>query len=76
MLIRGKISHWFVKPDHDDIWNEEDWGRAATYEALMQARGISETERRKLIPCAVWAKKFVGLQFCPDIMKRLQELSL
>ena len=68
--------HWFVKPDPDATWNEEDWARAATLEARMQSRGISEIERQKLIPCAVWAKKFAGLTFSPEIMARLKDLSL
>lgn len=76
MLIRGKIVHWFVKPDPDSTWNEEDWGRAATYEARLQSLGISETERQKLIPCIVWAKKYKGLEFSKEIDVKLKELCL
>jgi len=74
MLIRGKIINWFVKPDNEDVWNEEDWGRAATLEARLISLGISEQERMKLIPCAVWLNKFEGLQFSEEIMMKLKEL--
>jgi hypothetical protein len=76
MLVRGKIAHWFVKPDSDPTWNEEDWERAATYEARLQAKGVSETDRKFLIPCIVWSKKFPGMTFSNDIMKRIQDVSL
>ena len=76
MLIRGKIIQWFVKPDDDLTWNEEDWGRASIFESRWASMGISETERRKLIPCAVWLKKCVGIYFSPEIMTRLKELML
>ena len=76
MLIRGKIAHWFVKPDHENIWNEEDWGRAAVLESRFLAMGMSERDRRQLIPCVVWSKKFTGLKFSKEIMDRLREFEL
>jgi hypothetical protein len=76
MLIRGKIIQWFVKPDEDATWNEEDWGRASILESRWASMGISENERRKLIPCGVLLKKYVGIVFSPEIMTRLKELSL
>jgi len=74
MLVRGKLAHWLVKPDGDDLWNTDDWGRAKTYEARWISKGVSESERAKLIPCIVWLKKFPGTQFRNDIMDRLSEL--
>jgi hypothetical protein len=74
MLVRGKIMNWLVKPEGDPTWSEADWGRAATLEAKWKAQGVSEEERRKLIPCAIWSAKFPGLRFQSDVMMRLSNL--
>ena len=74
MLVRGKITNWFIQPDHDDTWNDEDWSRARTLEARWIAKGLTEEERRRLLPCAVWRKKFPGILFHEDIMKRLRSV--
>ena len=66
--------HWLIKPDNEDLWNDEDWGRAKTYEARLLSQGINESERSKLIPCIVWMKKFPGIQFRSDIMEKLSEI--
>ena len=63
-----------MKPDNDPSWNKEDWARANTLEAKWNHRGLSEKERATLIPCAVWKKKFPGMQFRKEIMERLDVL--
>ena len=75
MLVCGNsISPWCVKPDGDMTWNAEDWGRAQSLEIRFHRLGVSENERRMLIPAAVWRVKYRGLQFQDDIMRRLDEL--
>lgn len=74
MLIRGKITNWFIRPDPDDTWNDEDWSRANALEARWLAKGLTEEERRLLLPCAVWSKKFPGIMFQDYIMERLRFL--
>jgi len=71
MLVRGSMSRWIVKPDGDVTWSEDDWGTANTLEARWKALGLSEDERRRLLPCAIWMKKFPGVVYSDDIMKRL-----
>ena len=75
MIVRNKIIPWFVKPENDPCWSLADWGRAATIEAKWTSIGVSEDERRRLVPCYVWMKKFPGTRFSEDIMVRLQTLS-
>jgi hypothetical protein len=75
MLVCGNsISPWCVKPDGDMTWNAEDWGRAQSLEIRFHRLGISEHERRGLIPAAVLRMKYPGIRFHDDIMKRLDEL--
>jgi hypothetical protein len=75
MLVRkGSFVPWIVKPEGDAIWNRMDWGRAATLEARWSTMGVSEEERRQLIPCAVWKAKFPGLTYTPAVESRLQAL--
>ncbi len=77
MLVRGgKLSRWIMKPDGDPTWSDADWGRAATLESRWRMAGISEDERRKLIPCAVWLAKFPGLHLQQEIMDRLHALEV
>jgi hypothetical protein len=71
MIRDGKIYGQFIKPDGDATWNADDWGRAATLEARFSFLGMSEAERRTLIPCAVWKAKFPGLKYSDPIEKRL-----
>lgn len=76
MLVRGnKCVPWILKPDGEPVWNNEDWGRAATLEIKFQSKGVSEDERRKLIPCAVLKHKYPGIMFQPYIEQRLSELA-
>ena len=76
MLVRGgKLMHWVLKPEGDPIWSKDDWGRAATLEARWLARGICETDRSRLLPCAVWRAKFPGTTYDTETMRRLEELS-
>jgi hypothetical protein len=75
MLICGNsISPWCVKPDGDMTWNCADWGRAQSLEIRFHRMGVNETERRILIPAAVWCTKHPGMRFHDSIMKRLDEL--
>lgn len=75
MLTCGNsISPWYVKPDGDMTWNAEDWGRAQSLEIRFHRMGVSESDRRILIPAAIWRLKYPGLQFHDDIMRRLDEL--
>lgn len=75
MLQRGgSLVPWIVRPDEDPLWSPADWGTAQTLEAKWIARGVSEDERRRLIPCAVWLSKHPGLLYSESVMKRLQEL--
>lgn len=76
MLQRaGKLMPWIVRPAGDPTWSAADWGRAATLEAKWKMAGVSESERRTLVPCAVWAAKFPGLLYDSSVMQRLDELS-
>jgi hypothetical protein len=76
MLHRGSVLlPWTVRPDGDAVWNDDDWARAGTYEMRWRALGVSETERRRLLPCAVQIAKHPGTRYDTDIMKRLVELA-
>jgi len=75
MLVRGTLRPWFIQPDGDATWTEIDWARAATLEARWVALGVAEEERRKLLPCAIWLKKFPGLRFEDPIMTRIDALA-
>ncbi len=75
MLLRGNtILSWDIRPDGDATWNDEDWARAGIYEMRWRAQGVSETERRRLLPCAVQVAKHPGTRYDDTIMKRLAEL--
>lgn len=75
MLTCGNsISPWCVKPDGDMTWNAEDWGRAQSLEIRFHRLGVSESDRRILVPAAIWRIKYPGLRFHDDITKRLDEL--
>lgn len=71
---RGKLLPYLVKPDSTAAWSAADHGRAATLEGRLQAAGLSETERRKLIPCLVWSAKVPGLQYKDGMEKRIAEV--
>ena len=76
MLQRGSVLlAWDVVPEHDGTWNTDDWARAGTYEMRWRAQGVSETERRRLLSCAIQIAKHPGTKYDDDIMKRLSELS-
>lgn len=77
MLSRGgKLIRWFVRVEGDTTWTDDDNARAGTLEARWKMHGISEDERRRLIPCAVWKQRFPGLVYPDEIMKRLEELEV
>jgi hypothetical protein len=74
MLLRGgKLRNWSIKPEGDPTWTHEDWCRARTLEARWADKGVSEADRRTLIPCAVWKAKFPGLQYPDHIERALTE---
>ena len=76
MLVRGgKLIHWVMRPAGDTVWSVGDWATAQTLEARWQAKGVSEEERRRLLPCAVWNAKWPGMSFTPSITSRLNELA-
>ena len=76
MLHRGgKLVLIFVKPDADPCWSAADMCRAATFEARWASMGVSEDERRRLLPCAIWKAKWPETVFHDTVMKRLEELS-
>lgn len=75
MLVCGNsIYPWCVKPDGDITWNKEDWGRAQSLEIRFHRLGVSESERRMLIPAAVWRAKHPGTKFNATVTTRLDEL--
>jgi hypothetical protein len=73
--VRGNklISH-VLKEGGDRVWNREDWGRYATFDARWTSMGVSEYERAQLLPCAVWKSKFPGMTYNPTIESRLRSL--
>jgi hypothetical protein len=76
MLIRGTFAMpWILKPDGDPSWTEDDWGRAATLEIRWTHMGVSELDRRILLPCAVWKAKFPGLQYSALVESKLRALA-
>jgi len=70
---RGKLIPYSVKPETTAAWSFADHGRAATLEARLQTCGLSEAERRKLIPCLVWSAKVPGLSYKEGVEKRMAE---
>ena len=77
MLSRGgKLMRWLVKAEGDITWTETDMARAGTLEARWKMRGVSEEERRRLIPCAIWISRFPGLVYPEDVTKRLKEMGV
>jgi hypothetical protein len=77
ILVREtQAKPWILKPERDPCWNVEDWGRAATLEMRWIGMGVSEKDRRELIPCAIWKAKFPGLQYNPFIESKLRTLAV
>ena len=70
----GRLVPWVLRPDDDPTWSAADWGRAATLEARFSALGVSEAERRRLVPCAVLKSKWPETVFSPAVEKRLATL--
>jgi hypothetical protein len=76
MLVRGqRMERWLVRPTGDPTWSPVDWARAATLEARWIAAGVPEADRRRLLPCAIWAAKHPGTRYAPYIEERLAELA-
>lgn len=77
MLVReNQISPWILKPERDPCWNADDWARAATFEMRWMGLGVSEKDRRELLPCAIWKAKFPGLHYNPFIESKLRTLAV
>ena len=75
MSVRGaRLYPWILKPDGDATWTGEDWERARCLEARLCHAGVSEEERSRLIPCAVWKSKFPGLTYTDAVEVRLGSL--
>jgi hypothetical protein len=75
MLVCGNsMSPWCIRPDGDMTWNSMDWGRAQTLEMRFHRLGVSEADRRTLIPAAVWRMKYPGMRFHDAVMARLDAL--
>jgi hypothetical protein len=70
---RGKLIPYLVKSETTAVWSATDHGRAMSLEARLQAEGLSESERRKLIPCLVWSTKVPGLRYKDSVEKRMAE---
>jgi hypothetical protein len=71
----GKLVPWVLRPDDDPTWSAVDWGRAAAIEARFASLGVSEAERRRLVPCAVLKAKWSELVFSTAVEKRLASLA-
>jgi len=71
---RGRLSPAIVVPERTATWTAADDGRAQTYEAFLTRKGVSEAERRRLIPCLVWSAKVPGLLYPEAVERRLAEL--
>ena len=77
ILVRGKrMEPWILKPEGDATWSATDWAKAATLEIRWISMGVSEKERKELIPCAIWKSKFPGLQYAPLIESKLRALAV
>jgi hypothetical protein len=70
---RGKLIPYLVKPESTAAWSPADYGRAATLEARLQREGLSEAERRALIPCLVWSAKVPGLVYKKGMEAKMGE---
>ena len=71
---RGRRSPVIVVPERTATWTAADDGRALTYEATLARKGVSEAERRRLIPCLVWSAKVPGLRYPEAVERRLAEV--
>jgi len=74
MICRGGLLPYIVKPESTATWSPADYGRAATLEARLQKQGLSETERRNIIPCLVWSAKHPGLRYKEGVERKMVEL--
>lgn len=75
MSIRGNtVNAWILRPDGDATWTADDWERARTLEARFIHLGLTEAERAKFIPCAVWKAKLPGLQYSDVVEVKLRAI--
>jgi hypothetical protein len=74
MFRAGVIHRVLATADDDSTWSAADNGRARTLDARYSALGVSEEERRRLLPCAVLRAKFPGIRFPVDIETRMASL--
>lgn len=70
------MTSYINRPDGDSSWNEVDYERAMTWEARLVSLGIAEAERKQLVLCAVMTRKFPGITYPEEIVKKLQSYSV
>ena len=58
----------------DPSWTAEDIARARTLDARWITIGVSHMDRAKLVPLAVWKRKFPGLVYPADLEEQLKSL--
>ena len=73
--VRGGKMFMNLTIEIDPLWSVKDIGRLQALDARWASMAVEETERRSLLPCAVWSIKFPGTRYSSDIMKRLAELT-
>ena len=73
-MFRAGVIYRGLTVEGDSTWSAADRGRALTLDARYSALGVSEEERRRLLPCAVLRVKFPGIHFPAEIERRLVAL--
>jgi len=58
----------------DPTWTAEDIARARTLDARWIQIGVSHADRAKLVPLAVWKRKFVDLVYPAELEAQLKTL--
>jgi hypothetical protein len=58
----------------DPTWTEEDITRARIFDLRWIRLGVSHEDRAKLVPIAVWKRKFPGLVYPVEIEEWLKIL--
>jgi hypothetical protein len=74
-MFRAGIIYRGLTVEDDSTWSAADKGRARTLDARYNALGVSEEERRRLLPCAVLQGKFPGIRFPAEIETRIASLA-
>ena len=74
-MFRAGVIYRGLTVEGDSTWSAADWGRSRTLDARYSALGVSEEERRRLLPCVVLRGKFPGIRFPAEIETRLMALT-